>query len=95
MSRFVKLSMAFMATVALGGGTALSVRAQEVTEITLSPEVLAACEGYGLNGESCACFFAAMIEGGVLEDGDELDVDALIYDYEGDAAACIEANPGE
>jgi hypothetical protein len=90
MSHIVKFSLALATTLGLGGATALMVGAQEVT---LSEDVLNTCADYGLNGPACACFFATLAEYGVLQDGDDINVDELLYSYPEDADACAEANP--
>jgi len=46
-----------------------------------------------LNGPACACFFATLAEYGVLQDGDDINVDELLDSYPEDADACAEANP--
>lgn len=94
MSHVIKFSLALATTLSLGGATALMASAQDsVQEVTLSEEVLNTCADYGLNGAGCACFFAELAESGVLQDGDDLDVESLLYSYPEDVEACAAANP--
>jgi hypothetical protein len=93
MSHVVRFSLALATTLGLSGATALMAMAQDVVEeITLTADILDTCADYGLNDPACACFFAALLEDGELEDGDYIDAAEWLDAYPDYADACVEVN---
>ncbi|QQE63719.1 hypothetical protein GFS31_03880 [Leptolyngbya sp. BL0902] len=93
MSHVIKFSLALATAFGVSGATAFMAIAQDfVEDITLSEDVLDICDDYGLNEPACACFFAALIEDGELDEDGYIDAAEWLEAYPDYADACAEVN---